>query len=85
MRERYTLLLWAKTLNLADELLEEIETAGLLHDIGKIAIPEKILLKPGKLTEEEFEVIKTHPELGEKLIFGIEKLKLISNLVKIPS
>ncbi len=40
------------------------------------------MLKPGKLTEEEFEVIKTHPELGEKLIFGIEKLKLISNWLK---
>lgn len=77
----YSLAL-AKTLNLPDELLEEIETAGLLHDIGKIAIPEKILLKPGKLTDEEFEVIKTHPELGEKLIFGIEKLKLISNWLK---
>lgn len=77
----YSLAL-AKALNLSDELLEEIETAGLLHDIGKIAIPEKILLKPGKLTNEEYEVIKTHPELGEKLVLGIEKLKLVSNWLK---
>ncbi|MCQ2788876.1 MAG: HD domain-containing protein [bacterium] len=77
----YSLAL-AKQLNLNDELLEEIETTGLLHDIGKIAIPEKILLKPGRLTDEEFEVIKTHPELGERLVEGIEKLKVISSWLK---
>ncbi len=77
----YSLAL-AKALKLPDDLLEEIETTGLLHDIGKIAIPEKILLKPGKLTEEEYDVIKTHPELGQKLVDGIEKLKLISNWLK---
>lgn len=77
----YSLAL-AKALKLPDSLLEEIETTGLLHDIGKIAIPEKILLKPGKLTQEEYEIIKTHPELGERLIQGIEKLKLISNWLK---
>lgn len=77
----YSLAL-AKSLNLTDGLLEEIETTGLLHDIGKIAIPEKILLKPGKLTDEEYEVIKKHPEFGENLVGGIGKLKLISNWLK---
>lgn len=77
----YSLAL-AKKLDLPDNLLEEIETAGLLHDIGKIAIPEKILLKPGKLTDEEFDVIKSHPELGEKLVKSVEKLGLISNWLK---
>lgn len=77
----YSLAL-AKALDLPDDLLEEIETTGLLHDIGKIAIPEKILLKPGKLTDEEFEIIKKHPELGEHLVNGIGKLKLISNWMK---
>jgi len=77
----YSLAL-AKNLELPDDLLEEIETAGLLHDIGKIAIPEKILLKPGKLTDEEFEIIKSHPELGEKLVKSVEKLGLISNWLK---
>lgn len=77
----YSLAL-AKALHLHEQMLEEIETAGLLHDIGKIAIPEKILLKQGKLTDEEYEVIKSHPELGEKLVNGIEKLKLISNWLK---
>ncbi len=77
----YSLAL-AKKLNLQDDVLEEIETAGLLHDIGKIAIPEKILLKPGKLTDEEFEIIKSHPELGEKLVKSVEKLGLVSNWLK---
>lgn len=77
----YSLAL-AKTLNLSDNLLEEIETTGLLHDIGKIAIPEKILLKPGKLTDDEFEIIKKHPEFGKRLVGGIGKLKLISNWLK---
>lgn len=77
----YSLAL-AEKLNLQDDLLEEIETAGLLHDIGKIAIPEKILLKPGKLTDEEYEVIKMHPELGEKLITSIDKLNKISLWLK---
>lgn len=77
----YSLAL-AKALRLPDDLLEEIETTGLLHDIGKIAIPESILLKPGKLTDEEYEIIKTHPELGERLVNGIEKLNIISNWLK---
>ena len=77
----YSLAL-AKTLNLPDDLFEEIEITGLLHDIGKIAIPERILHKPGKLTEEEYEIIKTHPELGERLVEGIEKLKIVSKWLK---
>ena len=77
----YSLAL-AKSLNLEDGLLEEIETTGLLHDIGKIAIPEKILLKPGKLTPEEYEIIKTHPDLGKKLVEGIDKLKVVSTWLK---
>jgi response regulator RpfG family c-di-GMP phosphodiesterase len=77
----YSLAL-ANALKLPEDLMEEIETAGLLHDIGKIAIPEKILLKPGKLTDEEYEIIKTHPALAEKLVHSITKLKIISNWLK---
>ncbi len=77
----YSLAL-GKALNLPEEMLEEIETAGLLHDIGKIAIPEKILLKPGKLTNEEFQIIKSHPVLGTKLVDKIDRLKRISIWLK---
>lgn len=77
----YSLAL-AKKMNLSEETLEEIETTGLLHDIGKIAIPDKILLKPGKLTDEEFAVIKKHPEMGKKLVDSIEKLNIVSSWLK---
>lgn len=77
----YSLIL-AKELNLDDKMLEEIELAGLLHDIGKIAIPQSILCKPGKLTDEEFAIMKSHPENSEKLISSIKKLAGISNWLK---
>ncbi len=77
----YSLIL-AKEIGLDDKLLEEIETAGLLHDIGKIAIPQNILCKPGKLTDEEFAVMRLHPNNSEKLILSIKKLAGISSWLK---
>lgn len=77
----YSMIL-AKKLNLDDTTLEEIETAGLLHDIGKIGIPQSILCKPGRLTDEEFAVMKSHPEQGEKMLMGIKKLTVISNWLR---
>lgn len=53
---------------LTDELIEEIKSAAPLHDIGKIAISDTILLKPGRLTPEEFEVIKLHTTKGGAMI-----------------
>ena len=53
---------------LTDELIEEIESAAPLHDIGKIAVPDAILLKPGKLTKEEFEKVKVHTTKGGEMI-----------------
>jgi putative two-component system response regulator len=51
-----------------DTFIENIYNASPLHDVGKIAIPDRILLKPGKLTGEEFEIMKTHTNLGEKYL-----------------
>ncbi len=51
--------------------LEDVETvtsASVLHDIGKIAIPDNILLKPGRLTAEEFDIMKTHSRLGKEIL-----------------
>ena len=73
----YSLIL-AKALNLDDELLEEIETAGLLHDIGKIGIPEDILCKPGKLTDEEYQIIQQHAPGGKKILNSIPGLKNVA-------
>lgn len=53
---------------LSDELIEEMENAAALHDIGKVAVPDAILLKPGKLTKEEFEQVKGHTTKGGEMI-----------------
>jgi diguanylate cyclase (GGDEF)-like protein/PAS domain S-box-containing protein len=53
-----------KSIKLASSQLDELSLLASLHDIGKVSIPEKILLKEGKLTEKEWEVIKRHPEIG---------------------
>lgn len=50
-----------------DEIIE-LEQAGMFHDIGKISLPDRILNKPGKLTNEEFDVIKTHTEIGYQIL-----------------
>ncbi|MBU0996568.1 MAG: PAS domain S-box protein [Firmicutes bacterium] len=55
-------------LHLRDEDLKELELAGLYHDIGKISIPDDILRKPGKLTKDEYDIIKTHPEIGYQIL-----------------
>jgi putative two-component system response regulator len=55
---------------------DAIVKASSLHDIGKVGIPDSILLKPGKLTDEEFEIIKTHSDIGAKII---ESMKLEGN------
>lgn len=77
----YSMIL-SRALNLDEELMEEIEIAGLLHDIGKIAMPKSILCKNGKLTDEEFLVMKSHPVRGEKIVINIKKLQKISEWVK---
>jgi len=58
----------AEKLNLSEEFKETIYYAAPMHDIGKIGIPDKILLKPGKLTHIEFETIKTHAQIGARLL-----------------
>lgn len=57
--------------------LEQIHICGLVHDIGKIGIPEAILRKPGKLTDDEFDRIKEHPVIGEKILSGVPQLTTI--------
>ena len=68
--------------NLTDETIDNIVEASALHDLGKISIPDKILLKPGKLTKEEFEYMKLHTVKGCELIQAVnleqsEELKQI--------
>ncbi len=59
---------------LTAETIEVLYKSAPLHDIGKVGIPDRILLKPGKLTPEEFETMKTHTTLGRNAILAAEKL-----------
>ena len=54
-------------------MIDTLYKSAPLHDIGKIGIPDHILLKPGKLTPEEFEIMKTHTTLGKEAIEHAEK------------
>jgi HD-GYP domain-containing protein (c-di-GMP phosphodiesterase class II) len=62
-------------MNLAPSASSDLYLAGLLHDIGKIGIRDSVLQKPGKLTEEEFEHIKLHVTIGDRLVSNIEPLQ----------
>ena len=78
--------LWAvevgRRLGLPERELKDLELAAIFHDIGKIAIPSEILNKPGKLTEAEFEIMKTHTLVGEKIIAPIEFLQRVCPMVR---
>lgn len=67
-------MLTAKWLELPEYMTKEIIQAGLLHDIGKVKIPMSILNKQGKLSCEEYEIIKNHPKLGHDMIQDIPEL-----------
>jgi putative two-component system response regulator len=67
----------ARELGLGDRLVSLVRQAAPLHDIGKIAVPDSILLKPGKLTDEEYEVVKTHAVLGARVLAGAESSEVV--------
>ncbi len=70
-----------KALNLDQEFLREIEIAGLLHDIGKIAIDNNLLNKPGRLTDAEYEMVKRHSEIGYHILKSADEYTSISDYV----
>ncbi len=61
----------ARTLGMPATDIQGVKTAALLHDIGKLAVPEHILSKPGPLTQEEFQKIRIHPQVGAEIISGV--------------
>ena len=64
----------AKRFGYSAERQEEIYMMGLLHDVGKIGVPDEVINKPGKLTDEEFAKIKTHPGRGAKILENIKEM-----------
>jgi HD-GYP domain-containing protein (c-di-GMP phosphodiesterase class II) len=72
----------AARLGLSDLEVTEVEQVALLHDVGKIAIPDRILCKPGPLTEEEWEVMRSHPVRGEQLVRETRALSHLASAVR---
>jgi putative nucleotidyltransferase with HDIG domain len=72
----------ARELNLEKTLIERVYFSGLLHDVGKIGIPDAIITKPARLTEDEYHEIKKHPEIGAKILEPVEMLSEIAPCVR---
>jgi diguanylate cyclase (GGDEF)-like protein/putative nucleotidyltransferase with HDIG domain len=60
--------LMARELGLGEQRVQRVRLAGMLHDIGKVCVPDSILAKPGPLSKDEFKVIRSHPELGAQIL-----------------
>ena len=70
-----------KALNLSDKDISELKTVGLLHDIGKIAIDENLLIKKEKLTEADWKEMKRHPEIGYRILSTVNELSEMAEYV----
>ncbi len=71
----------AKAMNFSERDVKDIKTAGALHDIGKIMVPPHLLNKTGKLTHEEFELIKRHSEIGYQMLKSVDEYTHLSEIV----
>lgn len=71
---KYSLII-ARQLGIDDKMCHTIAVAAILHDIGKIGVPDAILRKPGPLTEDEFEAVKQHPQMGAVIVAAVPGLE----------
>jgi putative nucleotidyltransferase with HDIG domain len=72
----------ARQLGLRKEMIERVYISGILHDVGKIGIPDAIITKPSKLTDEEYDEIKKHPEIGARILEPVEFLREVVPCVR---
>jgi putative two-component system response regulator len=70
-----------RALGLGDDDLFALHRGGYLHDVGKIGVPDAVLLKPGPLTPEEFEQMKQHPQIGDALCAPLQSLRGVRPIV----
>ncbi len=71
-----------KVLGLAPEQITALRRAGIVHDIGKVAVPDSILLKPARLTAEEWKVMREHPVVGEKICAPLHSFRLVLPIIR---
>ncbi|MGM0509127.1 MAG: HD domain-containing phosphohydrolase [Fusobacteriota bacterium] len=79
---KYSGLLASKIEGISEKTVKQIELYAALHDIGKIGIPDKILKKPGKFTDVEFEEMKKHTEIGYRMIKDSDLPKIAKNIIR---
>ena len=72
----------ADAMSLSSEERYVLELSAWMHDVGKIGVPDSILIKPGSLTEEEFEIVKLHPVKGGEIVGQIEELKRVADAIR---
>ncbi|HEX4608365.1 MAG TPA: HD-GYP domain-containing protein [Urbifossiella sp.] len=75
-------VLVGKAMGLSDAAASDLFLAGLVHDIGKIGIRDDVLLKPGRLTEAEYDEVKRHPVIGETIVASIEPFRRLTPVVR---
>ena len=71
-----------EALALGSEEISRVRTAALLHDIGKVGVPDEILHKPGPLTDHEWEIMRQHPAIGERILRAIPGLGDVARIVR---
>ncbi len=71
-----------KRIELPKEQVVALRRAGFVHDVGKVAVPDAILLKPGRLTEEEMKIIKRHPVVGEQICAPLKTFRLVLPIIR---
>lgn len=69
-------------LRLSEDEITALRRAGIVHDVGKIAVPDAILLKPGRLTEEEWKVVRQHPVVGERICAPLKSFRLVLPIIR---
>ncbi len=69
-------------LRLTEDEITALRRAGVVHDVGKIAVPDAILLKPGRLTEEEWKVVREHPVVGERICAPLKSFRLVLPIIR---
>jgi putative two-component system response regulator len=71
-----------KRMGLPEDMIVALRRAGIVHDIGKVAVPDAILLKPGRLTAQEMDVIRQHPVVGEKICAPLKSFRQVLPIIR---
>jgi putative nucleotidyltransferase with HDIG domain len=71
----------AREMDLPEASIDDLQAAGRLHDLGKVAVPGEILSKPGKLTDAEFSLIKCHPQVGYEILQPLKLPRQIAQII----